>query len=267
MRLNKAKRHLPDKLPPKPHRFSLPFSRYLGDAASVLPPPPLKNAWEYAVPDNQWGMYGNDEIGDCAFADKAHILMAVTANSGSIVVPTLEQVIEMYSAVTGYDPQQRQPDGSNPTDNGAAMTDVLAYLLNTGLAGRKILGWVQIDQTSRMHFEQCAYLFGACDVGVLLPDTAMSEFDSGRSWNDVSQDGQDGHAVPYLGYGSLGETCITWSKRQPSSIPWFQKYCDEAYGLIWPEWFDEHTGLSPSHFDKDQLWADLQALKAGGGIS
>ena len=241
---------------PKPHPKTLMFAKYLKDAA--LPAPPAKRAWEYVIPDSKWGMYGNDTIGDCTCASKAHILMAVSANAGSLIVPTLDQVIGLYSAVTGYDPAT----GAN--DNGAAMTDVYDYILKNGFAGRKIEGWVQIDQTNRQNFALCVELFGACDVGVQLPNSAMKQFENDQPWDILADDGgiDGGHCVPYLGYGSQGETCITWAKRQPTGIPWFAKYCDEAYGILWDSWFDENTGLSPNKFDKDALWADLQALKA-----
>lgn len=242
------------KLPPKFHPKTLLLSKYLRD--TPVPPPPTKRAWEYVIPADGWGMFGNDTRGDCTCAAKAHILMAVTANNGHMVTPTLDQVIEMYSAVSGYDPVT----GAN--DNGAAMTDVNDYLLKNGLAGRKILGWVQINQSNREHFEQCVNLFGACDTGVQLPNSAMEQFNAGKPWDVVSDDGgiDGGHDVPYLGFGSQGETCITWAKEQPTGIPWFAKYVDEGYGIIWDDWFDT-TGVAPNHFNKDALWADLQALK------
>ena len=52
------------------------------------------------------------------------------------------------------------------------------------------------------------------------------------------------------------------AKRQATGIPWFQRYADEGYGIIWDDWFDTSTGIAPNHFDRDQLWEDLQALKA-----
>jgi len=250
------------KLAPKENPKTLLFSKYLKSDA-VLPPPSSKRAWEYVITDERWAatMFGNDTIGDCTCASKGHILMAVSANAGSLILPTTEQCVELYSAVTGYDPSQTQTDGSNPTDNGAAMTDVYDYILKNGFAGQKILGWVKVDHTDRVHFEQCVELFGACDTGVQLPNSAMNQFQNDQSWDIISNDGgiDGGHCVPYLGYGSLGETCITWGKRQPTGIPWFQKYADEAYGIIWEDWFDT-TGVAPNHFDRDALWADLKAL-------
>jgi hypothetical protein len=247
------------KLPPKLNPKTLLFRNYQG--TDPLPIPSVKKAWEYAIADDAWGMFGNDAVGNCTCASKAHILMTVTANAGKIIIPTLADVMSMYSAVTGYDPTKTQPDGSNPTDNGAAMTDILNYMLTNGFAGRKILGWVQIDQTNRTHFEQCVELFGASDTGVQLPVSAVTQFNAGQNWDLVSPDGgiDGGHDVPYLGFGRAGETCITWAHRQPGNIGWFTTYCDEAYGIIWDDWFDTND-VAPNHFKKDTLWADLKAL-------
>jgi hypothetical protein len=242
------------KLAPKPHPKTLLLSKYL--RGGVLPPPSPLRAWEYVKPPISWGMFGNDSIGDCTCAAKAHILMCVSANTGTLIVPTVDEVVAMYSAISGYDPVT----GNN--DNGCAMTDVMDYLLKNGLHGRKILGWVQIDQANRTHFEQCVELFGACDVGFSVPQSAVDQFDSGQPWDIVDPDGGivGGHDVPYLGYGRQGETCITWAKRQPTGIPFFAKYVDEGYGIIWEDWFDVNK-FAPNHFNQDQLWADLQALK------
>lgn len=71
-------------------------------------------------PSDVWAqtMLGNDVVGDCTFASKGHQLMMVTANTGSILIPTTAQILAACSDLTGYDPSQTQPDGSNPTDQG-----------------------------------------------------------------------------------------------------------------------------------------------------
>ena len=238
------------KLAPKPHPRTLYLANFLRGPA--IPPAPPKKAWEYdpEILRAGWGMYGNDVKGDCTLASKAHIIMAVTANAGSLVIPDPAEIIGIY-------------DRLSPNDTGLAMTDVYDYWLKNPIAGQKILGWVQIDHTNREHFEACVALFGACDVGVQLPNSAQQQFEEGQPWDVVPDDGgiDSGHDIPYLGYGSEDETCITWAKRQPCGIPWFQKYADEAYGVILESWFDT-AGIAPSGFDKDALWNALQALKS-----
>jgi hypothetical protein len=171
-------------------------------------------------------------------------------------VPTESDVLTVYSAVSGYDPAT----GAN--DNGAAITDVLNYWQTTGIAGHKILGWAQVDPTNQTEVEQAIYIFGGIDLGVNLPNSAMTQFQNNQPWDVVNPDGgiDGGHSVPNFGYGSEGTNCITWAQRQPMSWAWFQQYCDEAYAVISPEWLSATTALTPSGFDLATLQADLAAI-------
>src|ERR1700690_4287507 len=96
----------------------LPKAKYSGPVlqlskyTAALAPTPVKVYWEYGV-KGPWGMLGNDRVGDCEIARIAHMLMLFTAHTGSMVIPTLDEVIAVYSAITGYDPAT----GAN--DNGA----------------------------------------------------------------------------------------------------------------------------------------------------
>src|SRR5580700_2315061 len=121
------------KLPPKFNRRTLLLQNYL--PTGVLPSAPAKLWREYKVPPAGWGMLGNDKVGDCTCAAIAHMVMLMTAHTGTMVSPSLDETLAVYTAVTGYDPSQTQPDGSNPTDQGAAITDILAYWQNVGIAG------------------------------------------------------------------------------------------------------------------------------------
>ena len=242
------------KLAPKVHPKTLLFSKYL--KADAPPLPPQKVYWEYKVPADAWQMFGNDDIGDCTCACIAHMLMLVTAHTGSMVTPALADVIKVYSAVTGYDPST----GAN--DNGAAITDILEYWRTVGIAGHKILGWAQIDQTNKVAMRTAIYLFGGVDIGFNVPQSAMDQFQAGEPW-DVVPDSpiEGGHSVPNFGDGADGETCVTWAKLQQMSNQFLQTYCDEAYAVVTQDWIDQKSGLAPSHLDVDALIADLAALK------
>lgn len=243
------------KLAPKFSPRTLSFAKYAGAA---VPAPPLKVWREYKVPPDAWGMFGNDTIGDCTCAAIAHMLMLITAHTGTMVVPTEQDVITAYSAVSGYDP------ATGMNDNGAAITDVMEYWRTVGIAGHKILGWAAIDQTDLNAFRQAVWLFGGVNIGIQVPAVAMTQFGSGEPWSIVDNDGgiEGGHSIPNFGYGHEGTNCITWGKRQGMSWDWFKKYCDEAYTVITPEWLDQATGLTPSGFDLTTLQADLKALAA-----
>jgi len=242
------------KLAPKFNPKTLDFARYLKPKA--IAPPPTKSYWEYKIPEPTWGMYANDTIGDCTCAAAAHLLMNWTAHTGSMVTPALEEVLGMYSAISGYDPI------SGANDNGAAITDVLDYLQKTGLAGHKIDGWAQIDHTNLNHAKTAIYLFGGINIGVQVPQSIMDQTDQHETWDVVPNDGgiDGGHSIPNFGYGATGTTCVTWGALQPMTWEWFKKYCDEAYCLLSLDWLAS-SGLAPSHLDVASLRADLQELR------
>jgi hypothetical protein len=249
------------KLAPKFNKKTLAFSKYL--RADAPPLPPAKVYWEYRVPANAWQFFGNDTIGDCTCACIAHMLMLITAHTGEMVTPTLADVIGVYSAVTGYDPSQVQPDGSNPTDQGAAITDILAYWQATGIAGHKILGWAKIDQTNKIAMRTAIYLFGGIDIGINVPQSAMDQTNAGQPWDVVPNSPiVGGHSVPNFGDGADGETCVTWAQLQQMSNEFLSTYCDEAYAVVTQDWVDQKSGLAPSHLDVAALIADLALLKS-----
>lgn len=245
---------------PKLHPKTLLFEKYLTDAArdGMLPDVPAKVYREYKVPENGWGMYGNDSIGDCTCAAKAHVIMLMTAHTGTIFIPDPDEVVKMYSAISGYDPST----GAN--DNGCAMTDVLDYMVNTGLQSHKFLGWAAVDAANPIRLRQGIYIFGAVDTGFNVPASAMQQFQDGVAWDVVGDDGgiEGGHDVPYFGDGLNGYSCVTWAKNQKITNAFESKYTDEAYVAITQDWLDNADGLAPNMLNLDALQADLAAIKS-----
>lgn len=248
------------KLAPKKHSKTLLFSKYL--LADAPPPPPEKTYWEYKVNPSTIGMYGNDTIGDCTCAAVAHYIILATAHTGKVVFPEVEDVIKMYSAITGYDPSQTDANGNNPTDTGAAITDVLNYWQTTGLAGHKILGWAEIEYSNLLMRHQGIHIFGANDTGVNLPNAATTQFSDNQSWEVVPNDTIDGgHCIIEAGYGSEGSDFQTWGKGdQKASSAWSSTYMDEAYVVITQDWVDNATGLAPNTLNMDELRKDLAEI-------
>ena len=166
---------------------------------------PAVKAWDAAF--KAWPMDGNDVIGDCTVAAIAHMVMLWTATTGVMVKPTRDQVVAVYSAITGYDPVT----GAN--DNGAAITDVLEYWRTKGIAGHKIDGWAQVDQTNLQEIKQAIYLFGGVNPGLQLPQSAMDQSKNGQPWTVLKRDGGilGGHSVPAFDYTADGGTAATWA--------------------------------------------------------
>jgi hypothetical protein len=247
------------RLPREEHPNTLRLERFLKEDAPL--PDPAKVYWEYKLPLDDLGMFKNDEVGCCTMASKAHIIMNHTAHTGTMFRPTDEQIIEAYSGLTGYDPRT----GAN--DTGASMVSSLEYWRTTGIAGHKILGWLQFDVTNYVHFDQVIYLFAAADCGVNVPQSALDQFAAALPWSTVKRDGGivGGHDVPFWGYGSVGRKCCTWARNQGATHGWIYAYLDEGYGVISEDWFDVTSGLAPNRFNKDALWAAVKALQVTNG--
>jgi len=220
---------------------------------SKLPVPPIKNAWEYAV-TAPWQMMKNDQLGDCTCAAAGHMIMNWSANTSTVVTPTDDEIIQAYTAVSGYDPS----NGNN--DNGAVELDVLNYWKSTGIAGHKILGFATVDVQNIDQVKAAMYLFGGVYTGFNVPQFIMNDTGN-HNWTQQSQDTNiiGGHAVPLFGYGRGGATLVSWGELYTLSWQFWQTYFDEAYAIVTSDWI-KSTGLSPVGIDVNGLLTDLQAI-------
>ena len=244
------------KSKPRHNKKTLSLAKYMGYESASLSPAPPKTYWEYKC--KNYPMLLNDQLGCCVFAAGGHLVQEWTVHTVAEVIPSDADILGAYEAVGGYVP------GDPSTDNGAAITDFLAYWSNQGFAGQpKLSGWAAIDQTNLVAVKQAVFLFGALDIGIQFPNSAMDQFNAGQAWDVVDDDGgiAGGHCIPIMGYGADGFTVVTWGKTQQMTNAFFLKYCDEGYGLISPQWLSV-VGTAPNGLDMAALNADLAALKA-----
>lgn len=242
------------KRDPKPHPKTLLLRDYLPKGG--LPTPEAKRAWEYHVSDLTWSqsMLGNDLYGDCVIAMMLHYIMAATATTGQRVTFTTQQALDLYSAITGFDPMNLD------TDQGTVITDALNYWQTTGCYGHKILGWAALDPSNLDQIKQGISIFGGVLIGTAVTQEMEEDFGAGQPWNRFGGNVVGGHGVPWLGFGRLGQTCITWAKRQQMS-PAALTMVDEAYCVVTEDWLNAQ-GQSPSGLDLPTLQTDLQAIAA-----
>lgn len=238
----------------------LAFARY---ATTELPTPPDTFGHEQLFGPKAWGMLGNDEWGDCAWAGSAHETMLLTKESGHPVTFTTNGVLSDYAAGTGFD-QNAGPPGHNKTDNGSNLRSVLKYRAKKGIvdaAGHrhKIGAFVKLNPANLDEVLQAAYIFQAVGIGIEFPTTAMDQFNAGEPWDVVPGAKVDGgHYIPLVGRnGNL--QIITWGALQQMTPAFFAKYCDEAWAYVSTEDLDG-TGVDPEGFKVEQLTADLKAL-------
>ena len=208
------------KQPATVDRRDLMFARYVQPAA--LPTPPPQFGHETLIGAKDWGMLGNDQWGDCAWAGPAHETMLLTAEGGKQAAFTDASVLRDYSAGTGFDPNAG-PSGQNPTDQGSNVRDVLKYRVKTGIvdaAGtrHKIGAYVKLDPKNLEQIYQAMYLFQAVGIGIEFPDSAMAQFQAGKPWDVVAgAKVEGGHYVPCLAKRENLEV-VTWGAVQQMRV-------------------------------------------------
>ena len=222
------------------------------DKASTWPPvPPM--GWEFKVPMRAWGMLGNDTVGDCAIAGLMHLIQGQSANIGDPLFATTKQALDLYSAVTGYDPND--PD----TDQGTVLTDLLKYAKKHGVqmmdsGGKvvtvKILAWASLDVSSYAQVRYAAYTFGGNLLGINCPQKCETDT---KNWNFApGLPSAGGHCIAQEGEGSEGGQIVSWGMKIPCSKQFLLSYMDEGYIVLSDRWVDAQ-GKSPSGLDLNGL--------------
>jgi hypothetical protein len=101
-------------------------------------------------------------------------------------------------------------------------------------------------------------------LGIQFPATALTQFDHHEPW-DVTHVTHPrilgGHAI-HAGYYSDPRnlmTVTTWGRTQPMTDRFFDRFVEEAWVAVTPEWFST-AGLSPTGLDLRGLGAELTRL-------
>lgn len=250
---------MPLRLGRKPAKRTLRTMRSALVMARALDPlgarPAQSNDYTAAV-TVPWGMFLNDSLGDCVCADTAHTLMLRTANNGSIIIPTDDDVEKLYEAVGGYVP------GDASTDNGCVETDMCEYLVSTGFLGHKADAAGSVDPENLDHVGWCVQLFGSCRMGWNLPQSAMDQFQAGQPWDVVAGDDGGiigGHDTPLIKYAGDTWYTVTWGQPQLITPAFIAKYAEESHCELFFDWAQEQ-GVSPSGLSLDALAADMANL-------
>jgi hypothetical protein len=211
---------------------------------------------------------GNDDYGDCVFACVGHVTGVETANAGTPFHATLQQVLAMYSAVTGFDPNDPS------TDNGANIQDALNYWQAHGFAnGTKILGYLSVDATNWAEVQSALYLFENLILGMELPDAYVNPFPSGDGalW-DVAGDPvpENGHCVGGCAYNANGELIVdTWGMLVRLTRTALAKYATPSNGgelwvVLTPDQLAKGQAKAPNGVAWSSLVADFDSI--GGHV-
>lgn len=235
----------------RPHAFRLlPMSNYA--RASAIPYPPVL-AWERPI---TWGMLGNDTVGNCVIAKTLHQVMSwdAVAHAASPVSFTTEQAIELYSAVTGYNP-------SNPdSDQGTDPLAMLQYWQTNGVYGHRIAGGVSLDISNLDALKSAIYTFGGVEFDISVPAYVMNVA-AGGSWSNTDAGDQTilgGHSILAVGYGSQGFRIVSWGTTYTANFAFWSQFLIGATAAVSADWIKQ-SGCTPgAGLDLATLLADLQ---------
>jgi hypothetical protein len=245
----------------------LSFKNYL---TRSIPPPPQSADYSETATTALAEMYDNDTLGDCVIAGMAHVVGVLTGGaSGQPFIYTDQQIIDLYSAIGGYDPNDPS------TDQGCDEQTALNYWQDNGApAGEhEIAGWLTVDPTDPTEYRNALYLFENLYFGFELPDEWVNPApsSSGFIWDVAgSPDPNNGHCVVGVGYNTQGVTISTWGMTGLLTDAAIAKYTaasagGQLYTVISQDAISAATSRAPNGFDWSQLVADFDSL--GGNVT
>lgn len=241
------------RVPSRHDPRTLKLANYL-TAGQYDAPPPSRD-W---IGTTKFSWFLNSKLGTCSCAALGHMLQAHVALTGKSLTITDDDIIQMYSAISGYVP------GDPSTDRGAQMIDALTYLKNVGLAGYKIGAFVRVDSKNATELRAAVNLFGGVYVGAEMPNRVTTQV----VWDlppVEERDARDapgsmgGHAFTFLKYDRLHLGLATWAATYAATNSWADMYVDEAWAIISPSWVTGEDP-APNGFNVDQLQRDLAAI-------
>lgn len=233
------------------NRARLYFSAFKNPAAEV---PAVVDYYDGLSPI---GMLGNDAYGDCVEAANGHIVEQQTYfGQGHEVVVSTQDALAEYSRITGFNPNDPS------TDQGTMIQDGLDDMRKIGLNGHKIAAFAQLDVTKMADVKLAVSEFGMVDIGFNFPAIAMQQFNQGKPWDVVSNDGgiDGGHCVLVVGYDVNYLYVYTWGAVQKMTYAFWAKYVEEAWAVIDEDWVSMSKGLDPEGVDKYAFGAQWAAL-------
>lgn len=242
-------------LPPIAGRPALEVSRIL---TGVVPAHPV--AADH-IKQRQFGLYGNDQFGDCGPTGVANYVRLVSrALTGAEVRPSQADVFTLYSASNS--PAFNPLTGAN--DNGVVLQVMLEKLMTYGIGDGKggnivPLAFAKASALNDAEVAACVSIFGATLWGINLLTAQQGQTDAKPpKWTYVNSPEWGGHCVlngEYDGNGA-NEEVISWDTRVQTDDSFRSKQLQEVWIVIW-SWNVQHPAF--------QAGVNLGALKSDYG--
>ena len=231
---------LPGRLYPK-------LSRYFHPAPAIqLPTPPDTFAHGSAIPDDGWGMDGNDEAGDCFWAAIEHEDKAVRSDNSLPYTPL--NALDLYARGTGYDGIP-----GDDTDQGTDPIQGFSWMVKQGI----ILAWAAVNRSDLIL--PSLWAFGGHILGCAMPDDSDAQFEAGGPF-DIKPGSRvpsyEDHAIYQPRPGRL----VTWGRELDFTDAWGRECIRHRFVIVLPDMVKTDTGLTECGLALDALTADCNAL-------
>lgn len=199
-----------------------------------------------------YGLYENDQYGDCGPTSVANQRRQVTAYlAGAEVDPTQDDVFDLYrrSGNPGFDPR------TDADDNGVDMQTMLEAATKGGIAGKKPVAFAKVDVSNLDEVRAAISIFGSLLLGVNLTVAQQS----GQTWDYVKRSPEwGGHAVLCGAYDASGFEVISWGDTYRLTNAFWTHQVEEAWAVVWEEALVSHAFVE--NMDLATLAADYQSL-------
>ena len=218
-----------------------------------------------------WQELGNDVAGNCVAVTWANARRLVTTTlTKAPNYPTQAQVWQLYQTQN----QKFNPAGTEDTDgpgstqdNGMDIQTLLESLIQQpGPDGSKAVAFASVNPANVDEVKAAIAIFGYVWSGIDVQNQNMKQFAASEpwTWTPKSKDA-GGHSVITGGYGwspsaPIGEDerFITWATETGFTDNYWDNGVDEAWVVIWPEYFGSTAFLEG--IDLAQLQADYQEI-------
>jgi hypothetical protein len=224
-----------------PQGRTLKMAKYM---VNVPDPPEVFFPFDMREVASLFPIDANDRLGCCVVAGAAHYITNEHLRIGQILIPTESEVIKIYRKLSGC------------KDSGLVMLDFMKYWHKNPLFGHKIEAFGRVDYKNEKLVKQCIQLFGGIDLGFLVQNDAIKDFESGTPWTPGPNDG-GGHCVIAAAYDKDYYYILTWGGIIRATKAWWLAQIDEAFAILPPEY--KEPGFAPG-FDSETLLNDYNAV-------
>lgn len=179
--------------------------------------------------DVVFGLYRNNDFGDCGPVGTANYRRAIAHIVGAGPIPTQDDVFDLYrrSGNPTFDPATGTGDG------GVDMQTMLEAVHAGGIGGVRCVAFAKVDPSNDDELDAATAIFGGLLWGVDLETAQQSQ--SG-TWDYRRTGVWGGHAV-YGGAYEAGQVLdvVSWADRFRTTPAFRRHQLGECWAVIWQE--------------------------------